>query len=219
MLVGADAGGQDLGNRGIGDGREAPVDRARGIGVPLVGHIAEGHDKGVGPVLVVDEVLSEVARLYAAEGHGHAAGKADGEDRLVDVRAEGDEPRRPADLDARLDELLGKPLPAVLSAHEDVEVLFLQLEGDLRRRLRIGRRADDGRKAGRGAVHELDAPLSEDQVVRGAQPESLPSRMPSREIDVLAIGEIEPESSRYRMASIISSAKKVAIPASRAGAR
>ncbi len=127
--------GSTCGDGRVGDGREAPVDGARGVGVPLVGHVAEGHDEGVGPVLVVDEVLPEVAGLDAAEGHGHAAGKADGEDRLVDVGAEGDEARGPADLDARLHELLGEPLAAVLAAHEDVEVLLLQLQGDLRRGL------------------------------------------------------------------------------------
>ena len=119
--------GRHLGDGGIRDRREAPVDGARGIRVPLVRDVAQRHNEGVGPVLIVDEVLSEVAGLDAAEGHGHAAGKAYGEDRLLDVGAEGDEARGPSDLDAGLHELLGEPFAAVLTAHEDIEVLLLQL--------------------------------------------------------------------------------------------
>ena len=88
----------------------------------------------------------------------------------MDVGAEGDEPRGRPHLDARLDELVGKALAVMLAAHEDVEVLLLQLQGDFCRRLFVRGRAHDSGEARCRAVDELDAPLPEDEVGRGAEP-------------------------------------------------
>ena len=42
VLIGADTGGQHLGDVLVGDGREAPVDTTRGVGVPFVGDLGYG---------------------------------------------------------------------------------------------------------------------------------------------------------------------------------
>ena len=104
--------GSTCGDVVVRDGREAPVDGAGRIGVPLVADRAEGHDKGKGPVLVVDQVAAVIAGLDAAEGHGHAAGKADGEDRRGVGLAKGHQPRVPADLHVVLHQQLGHVLAA-----------------------------------------------------------------------------------------------------------
>ena len=62
-------------------------------------------------------------------------------------------------------------LPLGLVVHEDVEILLLQLQGDLGGDLLVGRRAHDGGKAWGGAVNKLDAALAEDDVVGRAQPD------------------------------------------------
>ena len=53
MLVGADAGGQDLGDVGLGDGGEAEVDGPRRRRVLQVVDLAQGQHEGEDPVLVV----------------------------------------------------------------------------------------------------------------------------------------------------------------------
>ena len=70
-----------------------------------------------------------------------------------------------------LHELLGEPLAVVLAGHEDIQVLLLKFAGDTRGYL-LGRRGtEDGGETGCGAVNELDAPLSEDDVIGSAQPD------------------------------------------------
>ena len=81
MFIGADAGRQNLRNRGVGNGGESPVDGAGGVGIPLVRNISLRHDKGKGTVLVVDQIFPEISRFDPSKGHGDPAGKADGEDR------------------------------------------------------------------------------------------------------------------------------------------
>ena len=63
VLVGADTGGQHLGDVLVGDGREAPVDGAGGIGVPLIGDGGHGVDEGEDTVLLVDQVLQSRRRV------------------------------------------------------------------------------------------------------------------------------------------------------------
>ncbi len=171
MLVGANARGQNLGYGGIGNNREAPVNGAGRIGVPLVVDIAHRQNKGEDSVLVIDKYLAVVARLDAAEGHRRAGGKAHGEDGGADIGPEGNQACRPADLHPLLHQLLGKLLPVILRGHKHVEVLLLQLLGDISRYLISGSRADDGGETGGGAVNELDPPLPQDDVVGGAQPD------------------------------------------------
>jgi len=62
VFIGADPGGQDLGNGGVGDDREPPVDGPGGVGVPFIGDKAQGQGKGKDPVLVVDEDLAVIPR-------------------------------------------------------------------------------------------------------------------------------------------------------------
>jgi len=67
--------------------------------------------------------------------------------------------------------LLGKMFPFMVGGHEDVEVLLLQLLGDLGGNL-LGRgRPQNGGKPRRRAVHELDAPFPENDVVGRSEPE------------------------------------------------
>ena len=108
MLVGAHAGGQDLRDVAGRDGGEAVADGAGRRGVPLVGDLAEREHEGEDAALVVGEDALVVAGLYAAERHRGAGGEADRVDLAVDLFAEGDEARVPAQLDALLGELLAE---------------------------------------------------------------------------------------------------------------
>ena len=105
-----------------------------------------------------------------------------------------------------------KRLPLYSRRHEDIEVLLLQLLGDFGGDLLSRGGAQDGGKAGGGAVHELHAAFAQDDVIGGAQPDVVVQRCPPFWYKNRAV-------SRYRMASMISSAKRVAMPASSAGAR
>ena len=100
--------GSTSGMGGIGNNREAEIDAAGCIGVPLVGDKPAGQHKSKNAVLVIDEVFPEIAGLDAAEGHGGARGKAQGEHRGRYIRAEGHQARVPADLHAGIHQLLGK---------------------------------------------------------------------------------------------------------------
>ena len=67
VLVGADAGRQDLRDVGVGDDREAVVDRAGGRRVFFVIDFAKGQDEGEDAILVVLQVGLEIAGLDTAE--------------------------------------------------------------------------------------------------------------------------------------------------------
>src|SRR5208337_4010078 len=127
VLIGADTGGQHLGDVLVGDGGKAPVDGAGGVGVPLVGDFGYRIDKGKDAVLVVKQHLQGRSRFDAAKGHGGPVGEAQGEDRPGDIRAEGHDPGGPAHLDPGFQELFRHRGLAVnrFGGAEDVEVLFL----------------------------------------------------------------------------------------------
>ena len=184
MLVSADSGGQDLRDVRVGDDREPVVDRAGAVGVPLIGYRAEGHGESEDPVLVVHQDLAEIARLHTAEAHGGAGGEPDGKDRGARVRAERNQPGAPADLYARFPELIREAGPFVSGGHEYIKVLLLQLEGDVGRDFLRRSGAEDGGKARCGAVHELHAPLPEDDVVCSAQPGMALVRIFGRQVEV-----------------------------------
>ena len=115
VLVGADAGGQDLRDVGVGDGREAVVDGPGGGGVLLVVDLAQRQHEGEHAVLVVAQHLREVTGLRPAEGHGRAGGETQRIDRRGHVLAEGNQAGVPAELDVLLQELLGEMvLPPML---------------------------------------------------------------------------------------------------------
>ncbi len=133
VLVGADTGGQHLGDAGVGDGGEAPVDGARGVGVPLVGDVAQGIDEGeVGPCCRSGSFRS---RPGLTPPKAMAA-------RQAKPRAK----TAPEMSGPKGTSRVGQPIctPAstscsgtrccrrVLAAHEDVEVLLLEFQGDLR---------------------------------------------------------------------------------------
>ena len=172
VLVGADAGGQDLGDVGVRDHREAVVDGAGRRRVLLRVHLPESQHEGEDAILVVLEVGCVVAGLDAAEGERHPAGEAQRVDQGGNVPAEGYQARLPAQLHALFGQLL-RELPSVRAAgHQDVEVLLLQLARDSDRDLVGGRGARDGGEAGRRAVDELDAPLAQNDVRGGPQPDA-----------------------------------------------
>ncbi len=179
VLVGADPGGQDLGDVGVGDDRKAVVDGACRHGVLLGVHLAEGEDEGEDPVPVVPEVGPEVAGRDAAEGQRHPVGESERVDQRRHVLAEGHQPGLPAQLHPFLGELFGELPAAGRSRHEDVDVLLLELARDPDRDLVRRRGPGDGGKARRGAVHELDAALADDHVGGGAEPDAA-GRRPRR---------------------------------------
>ena len=94
-----------------------------------------------------------------------------------------------------------KVLAVGVAGHEDVEVLLLQLPGDLHRGLvRRGGAGHGGETRGR-AIDKLDAALAHDHVVGRAEPDAV----------CTGFGPI-----RYLQASMISQANSAATPASRA---
>ena len=105
VFVGTDARGQHFRNRGVSYGREPPVDTACCVGIPFVGDVAKSHHEGIRPILVINQIFSEITRLHAAESHGNTTGKPDGKNSLVYVRTKRYEPRGPSDLYTGLDEL------------------------------------------------------------------------------------------------------------------
>jgi len=140
------------------------ADGAGGVGGPFGIHFAEGVYEGKGPTLVVEEDSLVIARLDTAEGQGHATGEAECTYGGGNIGAEGNEARGPADLDSRLEQLLGEGGAALVGVHEDVDILLLIRLGNLLGDLRARRRADDGGKPRGGAVHELYASLAEDEI-------------------------------------------------------
>ena len=102
VLVGADAGGQDLRDVGVGDDGEAQVDRAGGGGVLEVVDLAERQHEGEHPVLVVEQDLARVAGVHAAEGERRAGGEPERVDGGDGVDAE----RHGEGVVAQLDALL-----------------------------------------------------------------------------------------------------------------
>ena len=171
VLIGADAGGEDLGDGSVCDGGESPVDGSGRVGIPFIGHKPQGHDEGEGTVLVVDQVLSKISGLDPSKGHGHTAGKSHGKDGSGDIGSEGNQTGRPADLNARLDQLFGETFPLVFGTHEDVEVLLLKFNGNLLGNFRGGCSADNGGKSRRRPIHEFNPSFAEDHVISGSQPD------------------------------------------------
>ena len=76
VLVGGDAGRQDLRDAGVGDDREAVVDGARGRRVLQVVDLAQGEHEGEDALPVVEQDVLRLAALHAAEGQGRAGGEA-----------------------------------------------------------------------------------------------------------------------------------------------
>jgi hypothetical protein len=127
LLVGADAGRVDNRDVGVRDRREAHVDRA-GAGHPL--DVVEGpeHDRErEDPVLLVEQVLLEVARLLAAEDQRGPDRPVRGVERVLGVGAERDDAGVPAELDAAAQQLLHAL--AVDVAGEKVRMFFSAARG------------------------------------------------------------------------------------------
>jgi len=173
VLVGADAGGQNLRNVRVRDHREAVVDGARGGSIFLRRDFAQREHEGEDAVLVVLQVPLEVARLDAAERKRGAVGESQRVDRGGDIAPERHEARLPAELHAGLGQLFGELHAVGATGHEDIKVFLLQFAGDLDGDLLGGRRADDGREAWRRAIHKFDAAFAHDHVVGGAKPDAV----------------------------------------------
>ena len=131
MFVGTDAGGQDFRDIVIRNGGKTPVDRTGGIGIPFVGNRSERHDKGKGAVLVIEEISLIVTGLDTAECQGDTAGKSYGKDSRGIGFAKGNEPGIPANLHIIVDKQFGHIFSFTLIMHEDIEIFFLQLQGNL----------------------------------------------------------------------------------------
>ena len=78
MLIGADTGGQNFRNVIVGNRREAPVNGPGRIGVPLVADWTKGHDKGKGPIFIIEQVAAVITRFNTTKGKCYTTGKADG---------------------------------------------------------------------------------------------------------------------------------------------
>jgi len=63
VLVGGDAGGQDLGDVGVGDDREAEADGPGRGGVLLVIDLAQGEHEGEDAFLVVEQDLAGLGQF------------------------------------------------------------------------------------------------------------------------------------------------------------
>ena len=81
MLVGGDAGGQDLRDARVGDDGEAVVDRAGRGRVLQVIHLAQRQHERKHALPVVEQDVLGLAALHAAEGERRAGGEAQRVDR------------------------------------------------------------------------------------------------------------------------------------------
>ena len=168
MLVGGDAGRQDLRDAGVGDDREAVVDRAGRGRVLQIVHLAQRQHEREDALPVVEQDVFGLAALHAAEGQRRAGGEAQRVDRRDGVEAERHDVRVVAHLHPFFHELMDHGAAVDVAAEEDQDVALLQLAHDLDRDLVALGAADDGREAGHAAVHELDAPGAELDVVNRA---------------------------------------------------
>ena len=148
-----------LRDRCIRNRREPPVDRPGRIRIPLLIHGSQRHHERKDPILTVNQNLPEIPGLHPSERHRRPRGESHRKHRRRRIRPERNQPRGPADLHARLDQLLREPLALVLPAHKHVQILLLQLLRDLRGHLRTRRRPHNRREPRRGPIHELDPPL------------------------------------------------------------
>ena len=170
MLIGANAGGKNLRNIRIGDGREAVRDGARGGRVFLVRHFAKRHDEGEDAVLVVVQIALVVARLDVAEAQCGAVGEAQSVDGRRDLLAEGHQAGFPARLHAGLVQLLGERNSVGVAGDKHVQVLLLQLAGNADGVFLGWSGAYHRGEAGSRAVDELDAALADDDVGGRSEP-------------------------------------------------
>ena len=90
VLVLGDAGGQNFRDDGVGNDREAEVDRPGGGGIFQVIYFAQGQHKGKDPFPVVEQNIARLTCLQAAKGKSGAGGEAQGIDGAEGVGAEGD---------------------------------------------------------------------------------------------------------------------------------
>src|SRR5208337_1296827 len=171
MFIGANTRGENFGNIGVGDSREAPVDRPGCIGCPLGVNFAESVHERENTILVILQNRFEISGLDPAEGHGGPVCETKRKYRCGNIGTERHKTRVPSDFHTRLDELLGKRGARLISAHEDVEVLLLIIFGNHFRDFRIGGRADNCGKPRGAAVNEFDTPLSHDGIIGGAKPD------------------------------------------------
>ncbi len=158
VLVGGDAGGQDLRDARVGDGREAEADGAGGGRVLEVVDLAQREHEGEHAVLVVEHDLARVAGVHAAERERRAGGEPERVDRRDGVHSERHGEGVVAELDALFLQLVDDAAPVDVAAEEDQDAAALQLAHDLDRDLVALGAADDGAEPGHAAVHELDAP-------------------------------------------------------------
>ncbi len=170
MFVCAYARRQYLRYVGIGNDREAIVQRPRGGRVFFQIDLAERKHKREYPVFVIPQIRLVITRLYAAERQRRAARETKGINKRGYVGAERHEARFPSKLHALLGKLR-RELPASRGAgHKHVQVFLLQFAHYLHRNFVCRRCAGNRREAGGGPVDKLDAPLAHNHVAGGAEP-------------------------------------------------
>jgi len=125
VLIGGHAGGQNLRDDGVGDDGEAEVDRARRRRVLEIVHLAQRQHKGEDAILVVEQDVTRLAALHAAEGQGRAHGEAQGVDGADRVRAEGHGVGVVAQLYPLFDQLVDDAPPVDIAGEEAEDVATL----------------------------------------------------------------------------------------------
>ena len=130
-------------------------------------HLAQSEHEGEHAVLVVEQDVADLAAGHAAERQRRPGGEAERVDGRDGVGAEGHDVGVVAHLDALFHQLMDDAAAVHVAREEHEDVALLQLAHDRHRRLVAAGGADDGGEAGHAAVHQLDAPGAQLDVVDG----------------------------------------------------
>ena len=171
VLIGTDAGRQDLGDIGIGQGRKTPVDTPGGSAGPIGSDLTQSIHECKDAVLVVMQHLIIIPRLDVAEGHGCPVGKPQGENSRRNIGPERHDTRIPADLNVGFKKLLGHRGVVVAGGQENIQAALLILFHNHLGNFRIRSGPHDGGKPRRGAVHKLNTAFTKHGIIGGPQPD------------------------------------------------
>ncbi len=125
VFVAGDAGGQNLGDDGVGDGGKAVGDGSGSGGVFQIVHLAQRQDESKDAELVVEHDLAPLARLESAKGQGGAGGKSQRIDGGDGVPPKGDDVGIVPHFYPFLLQLVNDGTPVDVAAEEDEDVALL----------------------------------------------------------------------------------------------
>ena len=168
VLVARHAGGQDFGHDGVGDDRETIGEHTCAGGILEIVQLPQHQRKGKDTELVIEQNISPLTTFHAAKGQRCPRGKAsrvDGGDR---VPAEGDDVGIIPHVHPFLPQLVNDGAPVDVAGEKDEDIALLEFPDDGNRGLIRAGRTDDGGKARHTAVHQLDAPRAQLNVVNRA---------------------------------------------------